>query len=119
MRKKIKRAGGGEAAKNVTRLLIRGTGEKPWSDISVSRVWDAIEECLKYCLAVGQLDFSNSHPEPQIVTELDLSFAKSPAPMDAALAKDQGYLRQENPFPPHTSAHARWDRIYRQHEPWD
>jgi hypothetical protein len=119
MRKKIKGSGGAEAPRNVTRFLIRVTGEKRWSDISISRVWDAIEECLKDCLAAGQLDFSNSHPEPQIATELDLSFAKSPAPKDAALAKDEGYLRQENPFPPGTTEHARWDQVYRRHLAWE
>jgi hypothetical protein len=119
MRNRIKRTGGGEAPINVTRFLIRVTGEKPWNDISISRVWDAIEECLKDCLAAGQLDFSNSHPEPQIATEFDLSFAKSLAPKDAALAKDEGYLRQENPFSAGTTAHARWDWVYQRHAAWD
>jgi hypothetical protein len=34
------------------------------------------------------------------------------APKDATKALNEGFLREENPFPPGSAAHARWDRVY-------
>jgi hypothetical protein len=103
---------------NNTRFLIRATGENPWNEISILRLWNRIEECLNAGLVVGQFDFSNASRAPQVVTEFDVSFVKSAAPKNAAVAKEEGYLREENPFRPGTAAHAKWDQVYLRHGAW-
>ena len=67
---------------NITRFLIRATGEEPWTDSSISRLWNEIEACLKAALTRGRFDFSNAAAGSQIVTELDVSYTRSPTSHD-------------------------------------
>jgi hypothetical protein len=97
---------------NATRIMIRAIGERDWTEVSSARLMWMIEEVLKAQLEAGRFDFSKLSNKPQAVTDIDLFGVIPPVPKNAAKAKKEGFLQEENPFVPGTAAHARWDRVY-------
>ena len=97
---------------NVTRIMIRLIGEREWTVVSSARLMWMIEEVLKAQLEAGRFDYSKLTNKPQVVTDIDLFDVTLLVPKDAAKAKKEGFLQEENPFRRGTPAYARWDRVY-------
>ena len=104
---------------NVTRIMIRAIGERNWDEISNTRLLWMIEGVLKAQLEAGRFDFTKLSGKPQVVTDIDLFNVIPPVPRDAAKSKTEGYLQEENPYPPGSRAHARWDRTWVRTDIWD
>jgi hypothetical protein len=98
----------------VTRITIRVTGKKPWAVSKIAELMRKIERSLQRGLAIGEfnLSFNGNARARQIITDLDVFHVSLTAPRNAVQAKAEGFLREENPFHPETTAHARWDRVY-------
>jgi hypothetical protein len=104
---------------NVTRIMIRATGEKPWKDTTRAILVSRLSRLIHARLVAGEFEYGTYVGPPQILTELELFNVNPVVPKNAARAKEEGYLREENPFPPRTPAHARWDRVYLETVVWD
>ena len=94
----------------VTRIMIRAIGEQPWEWASSFRLMGMIKPVLKDQWQSGQLDFSKYQSKPQIVTDIALHMVNPAAPKDASKAVEEGFLREENPYPRSSPSRERWDR---------
>lgn len=104
---------------NATRLMIRATGEQPWTEISSHRLMIVLEEFLRTQMEAANIELRKFGNERQAVTGIDLDVFYLKVPKNAATAVDAGFLREENPFEPGSAAHARWDRAYVRNGRWD
>jgi hypothetical protein len=92
--------------------LIRAIGEQHWEWASSYRLMGMIKPVLKDQWQSGQLDFSKYQRKPQIVTGVALHMVSPAAPKDASKALEEGFLSEENPYPPSSPSRDRWDRAY-------
>ena len=94
---------------HLMRIMIRVTGEQPWNEIASFRLMVLIERFLKAQLEEGKINLRR-FDDDRTITGIDLNVVDPTAPKDASKAAIEGYLREENPYPPGSPAHARWDR---------
>jgi hypothetical protein len=104
---------------NITRLMIRATGQQRWTEISSQRLMVVLEEFLRAQMEAANIELRKFGGERQVVTGFDLDVFYLKVPKNAATAVDAGFLREENPYEPGSAAHARWDRTYVRSGRWD
>jgi hypothetical protein len=104
---------------NITRLMIRATGQQPWTEISSQRLMVVLEESLRAQMAAANIEMRKFGGERQVIAGIDLDMFYLKVPKNAAAAVDAGFLREENPYEPGSAAHARWDRAYVRNGRWD
>jgi hypothetical protein len=99
---------------NVTRLVVRVTGDRPWRWEPSYEAMLLIERTLKKLLEERKLELDLSHlrTPQQSITAIDLFQAELDVPMDGAQAHREGFLRQENPFRWGTGGYRVWRNDY-------
>jgi hypothetical protein len=103
---------------NVTRFLIHVTSEEPLGDVARYDLRFVLKRVLKAQLEAGEINAPRFERERPAVTQLYVAEVNPTTPRDATQAANEGFLREENPYPPGSPAHARWDRAWVQAEPW-
>ena len=85
---------------NGTRLMIRATGEKHWTEISNYPLMTVLEKFLRAQIEAANIELPKSGDERQVVTDIDLDVLYLKVPISAATAVDAGLPREESSFEP-------------------
>jgi hypothetical protein len=99
---------------NVTRFVVRVTGDRPWRwEVSYEAIL-LIERTLKKLLEERRLELDLSHlrTPQQSIKAIDLFQAELRVPMDGAQAYREGFLRHENPHRWGTGDYRLWRKDY-------
>ena len=102
---------GGSMA-NLTRLLIRAHGQTRWTDYQRMQLMVEIEQLLIKLLPIAASDTLHWDDEGQALVGIAVDRANFATPTNGYEAAAQGFLREENPFPPRTRKHADWIKSY-------
>jgi hypothetical protein len=103
---------------NVTRFMIRVISEEPLDGDARFDLRRILNRFLKAKLETGEINAPLHDRKRPAVTAIDLAEVKPSAPRDAAQAAREGFLREENPYPPRSRAHERWDRAWVLADQW-
>jgi hypothetical protein len=94
-------------------MLVRLTGERPWEEIDSRRAMLLIESTLKRLVANEEIELPPLGPGgAQKILSIDLDPVTIKPPADGFEAKRQGFLIEENPFPPHSRKHEAWAKAH-------
>jgi len=102
---------GGSTA-NLTRLLIRAHGQTQWTSYQRMQLMVEIEQLLIKLLPIAVSDTLHWDGEGQALVGIAVDRANFATPTNGYEAAAQGFLREENPFPPGTRRHADWIKSY-------
>jgi hypothetical protein len=103
----------------VTRFLLRVINEEPLNDITRHDLLIILEGLLKAQQEAGVLDAPRFDRRRPAITDIELNLTDAAAPKDASRAKAEGFLREDNPYPPGSAAHSKWDRAWLRTKIWD
>jgi hypothetical protein len=77
-----------------------------------------LKRVLKIQLEAGEINAPRFGQERPAITEIYVAEVNPTATRDASQAVSDGFLREENPYPPGSPAHRRWDRAWVRADEW-